>query len=169
MTGPPSGVPWKIFSRLDESAQHFGDTPGLGDAAARGEGRLGIEDLADRADAGLGEVGFETVEKMPCRLALVGIDLEPGVDEGADQPGPYRALVVGRVARPQITEITRLVIGLPRRQRAQSHRRQQAFANRGDDGLPARAVEDRVIERDRKDLVRSERRVVAILAIDDIV
>src|SRR6266851_2777459 len=73
MTGPPSGVPWKIFSRLDESAQHFGDTPGLGDAAARGEGRLGIEDLADRADAGLGEVGFETVEKMPCRLAPVGI------------------------------------------------------------------------------------------------
>src|SRR5712692_10997574 len=135
MTGPPSGVPWKIFSRLDESAQHFGDTPGLGDAAARGEGRLGIEDLADRADASFGEVGFKAVEKTPCGLALIRMHLEPGIDKGADQPCPYRALVVGRIAGAQIAEITRLVIGLARRQRAQSQWRQQALANPADDGI----------------------------------
>jgi hypothetical protein len=33
--------------RLDKAAQHFGYAPGLGDAAARCEGRLGIEYLAD--------------------------------------------------------------------------------------------------------------------------
>ena len=39
----------------------------------------------------------------------------------------------------------------------------------GDDGIPSPAVEDRVIERDRKDLVGSERRIVAVVAVDDIV
>src|SRR3977135_1267538 len=71
-----SGFLGRRSSRLDESAQHFGDAPGLGDAAARGEGGLGIKDLADRADAGLGEMRFETDEKMPCRLALARKDLK---------------------------------------------------------------------------------------------
>jgi hypothetical protein len=75
---------------LDQGAQHFGDAPGLGDAAARGERRFGIENLADRADASLAEMGLEGVEEMPRRLALFGVDLEPGVDKRADQPGPYR-------------------------------------------------------------------------------
>jgi hypothetical protein len=39
-----------------QTAQRFRDAPGLGDAAARSERRLGVEDFADRADAGFSEM-----------------------------------------------------------------------------------------------------------------
>ncbi len=35
-------------------AEDFGDAPGLGEAAARGEGRVAIEDFADGAEARFG-------------------------------------------------------------------------------------------------------------------
>src|SRR5207253_2493424 len=73
---------------LDEAAQHFGDAPGLSDAAARRKGRFGVEDLADRADPGLGEMRLEAGEKTARLFRLVRVDLEPGIDKGADQPGP---------------------------------------------------------------------------------
>src|SRR4051812_39794174 len=95
--------------RLDQAAQGFGDAPGLRDAAARREWRLGIEDLVDRADAALGKVLLEAAEETACFRASFGMDLEPGVDERADQPSPDGALVIGRVAGAQIAEIARLV------------------------------------------------------------
>src|SRR3954470_4955490 len=105
--------------RLDENAEHFGDAPGLGDAAARRERRLGIEDLADRADRGLAEMRLEPGQEAARALLVVGMGAQPWVDERADQPGPYRPLMIGRVARPQVAEIARLVIRLARRQRTQ--------------------------------------------------
>jgi hypothetical protein len=72
-----------------QTTQHFGDAPGLGDAAARREWRLGVKDFADRADAGLGEMRLEAVEETSRRCAVIGVDLEPGIDERADQPGPH--------------------------------------------------------------------------------
>src|SRR5271167_3575450 len=98
-----------------QTAQYFRDAPGLGDAAARCERRLGVEDFADRADAGFGEMRLETVEEMPRCRAIVGVNLEPSIDERADQPGPHRPLVVCRIAGAQVAEIARLVIGLARR------------------------------------------------------
>ena len=44
-------------------AQRFGDAPGLGEAAARRERRLGVEDLADRADAGFAQLLLQAVEQ----------------------------------------------------------------------------------------------------------
>ena len=38
---------------LDPAAEHLGDAPGLGHAAARGVGRLAVEHLADGAAAGM--------------------------------------------------------------------------------------------------------------------
>src|SRR3954468_22966300 len=83
--------------RLHPAAEHLGDAPGLGDAAAGGVRLLGVEDLADRAEAGLVQVGDEPLEEPPGAGAVVGVDLQPGVDEGADQPGPDGPLVVGGV------------------------------------------------------------------------
>jgi hypothetical protein len=48
---------------LHKAAQHFRDTPSLGNAAAWGERRLSVKDLANRADAGIGEMRFKAVEK----------------------------------------------------------------------------------------------------------
>src|SRR5215217_6310643 len=100
----------------DQAPQDFSHAPGLGDAAAGGEWRLGIEDIVDRADTGLGEVLLEPPQKTAGLLAAVGMNLEPGVDERADQPSPDSALVIGRVAGAQIAEIARLVFGVAGRQ-----------------------------------------------------
>src|ERR1700676_3908197 len=54
----------RILARgLDQAAQNFGDAPGLRDAAARREWRLGVKDLADRTDTALAKVPLERVEK----------------------------------------------------------------------------------------------------------
>src|SRR5262245_22473079 len=75
-TGPaPRGGPARLsLRRLDPAPQDLGDAPGLGDAAARGVGGLGVEDLADRAKAGLAHVGGEAVEEPAGGGAVVGVD-----------------------------------------------------------------------------------------------
>jgi hypothetical protein len=56
----------------------------LGNAAPRGERRLSVKNLADRADAGFGQMRFKAIEETPHCRAIIGIDLEPGIDERAD-------------------------------------------------------------------------------------
>ena len=84
--------------------------------------------------------------RAPC--AVVGVYLEPGVDKWADQPGPHRSLVIGRVAGAQVSEIARLEIGLAGRQRAQADRRQQPLADDIQHRLPAAVVEHLMLQRE---------------------
>ena len=112
---------------------------------------------------------LETVKEMPRRRSVFGVNPEPGIDERADQPGPHRSLVIGGVAGAQVAEIPRFVIGLARGERAQSNRRYQLGMHRGNDRIPILPIEDRVLERNRENLVRSESGVVTIFTIDDIV
>src|SRR5271163_3883602 len=108
---------------------------------------------------------LETIEKVLRLREIIGVDLQPGIDERADQPSPYCALVVGGIPGAQVAEIPRFVIGLARRQGAQPDRRHQLFMHRGNNRLPMFWVENGVLERDREDLVRSESGIVAILTI----
>src|SRR5438876_8076791 len=114
---------------LDPHAQHFGDAPRLSDTAARRVRRFRVEDLADRSNAPIVEVRNETVERMTCAVEIGGINLEPGVDEGADEPSPYGALVIRRVTRAKIAEVPRLVCRIAGRERSQADRRQQSIPN----------------------------------------
>jgi hypothetical protein len=88
-----------------QTAQHFRNAPGLRDTTARGERRLGVKDFADRADTAFSEMRLEAVEEMPCCRAVVRMDLEPSIDERADQPGLHRTLVIGGIASTQVAEI----------------------------------------------------------------
>ena len=56
-----------------EPPEHFRHAPGLGDAAAGMIRRLGVEDLADRADAGFVQVRLEAGEQLRAR-PLVRMD-----------------------------------------------------------------------------------------------
>ena len=56
---------------------------------------------------------------------LARVELQPGVDEGPDEPAPHRPLVVGGVARAQVAVVPGLVVGMAGGQRAQAHRREQ--------------------------------------------
>ena len=52
-------------------------------------------------------------------------DADPGFDEGADEPGPDGALMVGAVALVQRADVVRHVAGRAGGQRAQAQRREQ--------------------------------------------
>jgi hypothetical protein len=55
----------------------------LGDAPARGEWRLGVEDFADQADAGLGEMRFEAVERRAAPAVIPSCGLSGGSFSGS--------------------------------------------------------------------------------------
>src|SRR6185437_13722247 len=101
MPSEPNDLP----RRLHPAPQGFGDAPGLGDAAARGVGRLGVEDFADGTDALLVQVRHQALQKPPRLRGMPGVQFQPGVDVGTDQPRPYRALMIGGVARTQVAVI----------------------------------------------------------------
>lgn len=55
-----------------DGAEDFGDAPGLGGAAAWGEGWLGVKDFGDGADAGFCEMRLEADKKCGTLVASVG-------------------------------------------------------------------------------------------------
>src|SRR5947207_9097228 len=69
------------LARLDPAAQDLGHAPGLGHASAWRIGLLGVEDLADRADAAVSQVGQEPLQEPAGAARLPGVELEPGVHE----------------------------------------------------------------------------------------
>src|SRR6266404_2813866 len=55
---------WSPCLRGCEYPQHFADAPCLRDATAGSVGSVAVEDLADGADAGFGEVGLHDGEEL---------------------------------------------------------------------------------------------------------
>ena len=131
--------------KLLEVPQHFGDAPGLCDAAARSIGLLRVEDLADRPDAGLDSGARRIRRARAARLrSIAGMHFQPGVDD------------TGRSARPRRSPDGR-------RHRASGGRRSTSACSRGarepaiadptgvsscsrttsSTGCPSRLVEDR--------------------------
>src|SRR5437660_278825 len=68
----------------------------------------------------------------------------------------------------QVAVIPRLVIRVPGAERPQADRREQLCPNHFQDRLPPIAVENRMVERNREDLVGPTRRVVPVRAIDHV-
>src|SRR3989454_12791829 len=108
-------------------AQDFGDTPGLRDAAHRAKGRLGLEDLADRAESCLGQVSRKGFEHAPSRLAIA-MAAQMGIEAGSEKPRPDEALAVGGIAGTLIATIGRLIALVLRAQGAKPIRGQQPGA-----------------------------------------
>src|SRR3954462_12759188 len=155
--------------QLDARAQHFRNAPRLGDAAAWGEWRFGIEDFADRTDAGVVEMRHEAFERLPRPDRIARIDLQPRVDERPGQPAPHRALVISGIARAKVAEVARLVVAIARGERAETDRRQQPLAHDLHHRQPALTGQDRVGQRDREQLVGPALGIVAAaLGIDDV-
>src|SRR5262245_49025931 len=66
---------------LHPEAQHLGHAPRLSNTPTRRERFLRVEHLADRSDAGIVEMRDEPVERVTSAVEIVGIDLQPGIDE----------------------------------------------------------------------------------------
>src|SRR5262249_31377799 len=78
-------------------------------------GRVGVEDLANRADARVVQVIDKALQQRPRRRRIVRVQLQPGVDVGANEPCPDRSLMIRGVASPQVAVVLRLVVGMVRR------------------------------------------------------
>src|ERR1700722_10293956 len=89
---------WELAGRLYPASQYLRHAPRLGDAAARSVGLLGIEYLADRADARLCLLRNETFQEPPGARGIGRIHLQPCIDVWAYQPRPHGALMVGGIA-----------------------------------------------------------------------
>src|SRR6516162_110324 len=77
--------------------EHAGDRPGLRRTAARGVWWVPVEDLADLAEPGIGQVVADRFEKT-LRRRGVAIHAIMSKRPRAQQPSPYRTLVIGAVA-----------------------------------------------------------------------
>src|SRR5205807_4960628 len=113
----------KVFGRR---AENLPDTPGLGDAAAGGVGRVAVEDLGDAAGARFGEVGLERGQDAPpFGDAGFAAHADERGEVRSEEPRPDRALVIGAVALARATEVRADETRVVRRQRAQSDGREQ--------------------------------------------
>ena len=71
--------------------------------------RVAIGDLADMSQARRREMGFHRGQKTAPPLSLglgaVAANGQPCLDEGAKQPRPDRALMIGAIARSRIAAV----------------------------------------------------------------
>src|SRR5947209_14548337 len=148
--------------------ERLGDAPGLRDAPAGSEGRIGVEDLGDRADPKVAEmVGERRQERQRGRGVAVG--LEVGEREGAEKPGPDRALMVRTVACALIAAVVAPIVGIARSEATQPERRQEVARAGVDDALLALRSQRALEERDGENLVWPERGVVPSRSIEYVV
>ena len=108
-------------------------------------------------------MGSEAGQKLACLGQIVGMNAQPGVDEGADQPSPDSALMVSGVAGAEIAKVAGLVIGMARSQRTQADRGKQTILHHLQDGSPAVLIQDWVTQGNREDLVRPAGGIIAVI------
>src|SRR5579883_1064121 len=89
-----------------QQSQHLGNAPRLGATSTRRVGRFRVKDLADTADARADQMLSETQSHRLQFVELVGINATPSVDKWSDQPRPDGTLVIRKISRPYIPEIS---------------------------------------------------------------
>src|SRR5215470_12491943 len=114
--------------------------------------RRRIEDLADRAEPGIEEM---VAHRGKPRQRRLGTAVDAVFRQGvmSEEPGPYRALMIGGVAMQRITGVIRLVLGVLRRQRTQPVGGQQKSTAQRHDLRLSLWREGAVRQAHRKDLV----------------
>ena len=101
--------------------QEFGDAPGLGCAAARGERWIPVKDFADAANAVIGQVVHEWLEIGEGQLRIL-VNAQVSLDKGAKQPTPGSALMIGTIPFVTVAAINADVFRIVRGKAAKSVR-----------------------------------------------
>src|SRR5262249_15783635 len=108
----------------------------------------------DRPDTRIAHVRAEAVQQLRRAGVILRVRLQPRIHVRPDQPRPHCTLVICRVARAKVAEVARLVVRLPRGERTQAHWRQEMLTRDREYRSPLLALEYRMIERNREDLIR---------------
>ena len=80
-------------------------------------------------------------------FVVVGIDAQPCIDKGSDEPGPDGALVVGRIAGPQVAVVLRFEIRVAGDEASQSDRCQQMVLHHIEYAFPSSGFQHRMRQR----------------------
>src|ERR1700736_5178177 len=80
--------------------------------------------------------------------------------ERAEQPSPYRPLMIGGVALLRRARVPPMVAGLARPEAAEAEGDEEFACAHVDDGLLLRRRKSGLRQRDGKDLIRAQRRIV---------
>src|SRR5581483_3435692 len=104
-------------------------------------------------------------------LEIVGMNLEPSIDERSNQPRPDSALMIRRITGAKVAIVARLEVSFARCKRTKTYRSQQSLFDDIQHRRPAKLIENWIIQRNRKYLVRPARRILTlpILTVDNIV
>ena len=92
--------------KLDPCAQHFANTPGLGETATRLMRRCAIEYFAHRAEARVEQmVGNRRKIRLGERRVAIYTKVRQG--EGSEKPTPHRTLVIRAIPVPGVSFVPR--------------------------------------------------------------
>ena len=118
------------------------------------------------------QMRVEACEKTAGLISCCGALAEgfhPGCHKRAQQEWPDRALVIGAVSFQYASFIAGPIAAVGGRQSAEPHRRQELRFDEAKNLLRPVARDQFVHQRDGIELIGTERRIVALRAIDDIV
>ena len=95
----------------------------MGECASRRKRSIAVEDFAEGADTARLEMVGERDKELAGDRRIV-VDLEMGLDEGADEPSPGSALVVAAVSFDAIAAVGANIVWVGWGERSQSIGRQ---------------------------------------------
>ena len=102
-----------LFSQhiFDIGAEQFGHAPGLSEASSGFVWRIAVEDFGDLAQAGFIKVAPEGFQ-IGSYGSGIFLETDAGGDEGADEPAPDDALVIGTVPGGLVASVMTLIGGV---------------------------------------------------------
>ena len=124
------------------------------------ERRVSVEDFTQRTETGGRDLFLHRFEKTPCHFRIL-VNAQMGEDKRANKPTPDSSLMIDAVAMLGRSAVVPVVLGDTHGQTPQSVRGQQAPGADIDDRFLLRWRKRRLGQRNRENLVRSQRRVVA--------
>src|SRR5215469_9344917 len=146
--------------------EHACDRPRLRRTAARGVRRITVEDLANLAEPGIEQMIADRPQQT-LRLRGVAVDTIMGERVMAEQPRPYRALMIPAVALDDPALVAAMIVGIVGRQRAQSIGGQESIRAAVQHGALRWLIQRARPQAHRQDLVRPEPCVRAARTVDD--
>ncbi len=133
---------------------------------------LGIKNLRNLSEAGLGQMRFKTIQKSFRLRAGFGVPaetLDPGGHQRTQKKWPDCALMIGVVSFQYASFIAGTIAWIVRCQCAKSYRSHELFLHEPEDVLCTIAWDEVIAQGDGVELIGPQADFVAIRSVDDVI
>src|SRR5687768_16867182 len=90
------------YSRPHPAAQNLRHTPCLRNTTPLRIRLLSVENLAERTDGAGFHIRFKAGKESPRPFYIIGMHLQPRIDERSDDPTPNCSLMINGISRAQV-------------------------------------------------------------------